>query len=76
MNVNASEVNSLLTKSGKVCAIFSGHYHPGLDMHIGKIPYVALAALCDGDAASCAVVEIADGKVTVNGYGKQKTIEF
>lgn len=44
---NASEVRSVINKSGKVRGVFQGHYHPGLESMVDSIPYRTLPAICE-----------------------------
>lgn len=74
--VNADEVKQALLSSGKVKAVFSGHYHDGLNMRLGSVPYVVFASMCNEPTNNFAVVEIEDGKVNVKGYGTQKDIQL
>lgn len=43
---NAEEIRDILESSGKVKAVYQGHYHPGSETRIGGIRYVTLPALC------------------------------
>lgn len=72
--VNADEVKAALLSSGKVEAIFSGHYHDGLNMKLGNVPYVVFTSMCNEPTNNFAVVEVKNGKVTVEGYGTQTDI--
>ncbi len=44
---NASEVRSVINKSGRVRGVFQGHYHPGLYSAVDGIPYRTLPAVCE-----------------------------
>ena len=46
---NAAEVRALLASSGKVKAVFQGHYHPGHENEIDGIRYHTLPAMCEGE---------------------------
>jgi len=79
---NAAEIRSILEASGKVIAVFSGHYHDGGFQVVNGISYVVLQAnAAYGNDASYhnqyAVVDIyADGKnvkLAVAGHGMQKS---
>ena len=74
--VNAAEVIEILRESGKVHAIFSGHYHDGQVLRIGGIPCVVFNSVCDEPCVNCAVVEVKDGKITVDGKGTQPNVVF
>jgi hypothetical protein len=78
---NAAEVRSLLEKSGKVLAVFAGHYHDGGYQQLNGIAYIALQsnAAYGNDASyhnQYATVDVrADGRkyqVAVAGNGAQK----
>lgn len=78
---NASDIRALLEKSGKVLAVFAGHYHDGGFQQLNGISYIALQAnAAYGNDASYhnqyATVDVrADGKkyqVAVAGNGMQK----
>ena len=65
----------LFSGSGKVAAVFCGHYHPG-DLQIRDgIPYVTFAGMCEGEANSYAVVTAEDGLIRVEGRGNQPSFE-
>ena len=53
---NAAEINALL-QTGRTAAVFQGHYHPGFRSVRNGIPYVTLAALCEGPASSAMVID-------------------
>lgn len=72
--VNSDEVKKALLSSGKIAAVFSGHYHDGLNMKFGNIPYVVFNSMCNGPSNNFAVAEVKGGKVTVEGYGTQPDI--
>lgn len=46
---NAAAVRAILENSGKVKAVYQGHYHPGLRSTHNGIDYVTLPAMCEGD---------------------------
>ena len=78
---NAAEIRSLLEKSGKVLAVFTGHYHDGGYQRVNNIDYIGLQAnAAYGNDANYhnqyATVDVrADGKkyqVAVAGNGMQK----
>lgn len=79
---NAAEVRSVLEKSGKVIAVFAGHYHDGGYQSVNGIHYLTLqASAAYGNDASYhnqyATVDIfAEGKnyrLAVTGHGIQKS---
>lgn len=48
---NDSEVRRILAQSGKVKAVYQGHYHPGHQSRLGDIDYVTLPAMCEQERA-------------------------
>ena len=52
---NASEIRSILEKSGKVKCVYQGHYHYGLNSSVNGIEYVTLRAMCCFDDAFCVI---------------------
>ncbi len=74
--VNADEVKEALLASDKVAAVFSGHYHDGLNMKLGNVPYVVFNSMCNEPTNNFAVVEISDDRIIVNGHGTQKDIDI
>jgi predicted phosphodiesterase len=78
---NAADIRAILEKSGKVLAVFAGHYHDGGFQQINGISYIALqsSAAYGNDVSyhnQYATVDVrADGKkyqVAVAGNGLQK----
>lgn len=69
---NAAQVRKLLENSGKVLAVFQGHYHQGSYNVINGIHYYTLKALVEGPAPennSYAVVEVfSNHDIIVTGY--------
>ena len=69
---NSKAVRAVLSQSGKVKAVFTGHEHFGGSCELDGIPYYSLRALVVGtgeNANSYAVGEIyPDGKICVKGY--------
>lgn len=55
---NAEEIRSIIHASGKVKAVFQGHYHPGKESIINKIPYHTLPAMCEGEENRYGIWEI------------------
>ena len=48
---NDSEVRTILEKSGKVKAVYQGHYHPGNKTTLNGIEYVTFPAMCEKEDA-------------------------
>ena len=69
---NADEVRHILQKSGKVIAVFQGHYHYGRHSCIEGIHYFTLKAMVEGSGLennSYAIIEIySDNTVSVFSY--------
>jgi len=55
---NAAEIREVLRESGKVRGVFQGHYHPGKESVIDRIPYHTLPAMCEGEENRYVIVEI------------------
>lgn len=55
---NAEKIRTILRESGKVRGVFQGHYHPGHESVIDGIPYLTLAAMCEGEGNSYRIAEI------------------
>ena len=55
---NAAEVREVLEKSGKVRAVYQGHYHPGHENVINSIPYHTLPVMCEGEENRYTIIEI------------------
>jgi hypothetical protein len=55
---NAAEVREILEKSGKVKAVWQGHYHTGHDSIINGISYHTLGAMCEGEENRYIIAEI------------------
>ena len=55
---NAPEIRSLLAESGKVRAVFQGHYHPGHENEIDGIRYRTLPAMCEGEENRFAIIDL------------------
>lgn len=71
---NADEVRQILDQSGRVLAVFQGHYHDGSYSRINGIHYYTLRAMVEGPGTennSYAIVEIRpDMSIAVTGYRK------
>jgi predicted phosphodiesterase len=69
---NAPQVRQLLQASGKVLAVFQGHYHAGKYSRIEGIHYYTLRAMIEGSGAAenaYAIAEVHDnGDIIVTGY--------
>lgn len=69
---NSAEVRKILEDSGKILAVFQGHYHKGGFSVINDIPYYTLKALIEGSGESnnsYAIVEVEnDFSIRIKGY--------
>lgn len=70
--INAEEVRAVIEASGKVCAVFQGHYHEG-DYHVIKgIPYFTLNGAIEGfgptSNAYAEVTMFPSGNIIVSGF--------
>jgi len=69
---NAAEVRTVLENSGKVIAVFQGHFHTGSYNQINGIHYCTLKAMVEGaypTSNAFAIVEVVPGsKITIDGY--------
>lgn len=69
---NSADVRQVLEGSGKVLAVFQGHYHKGGFNVINDIPYYTLKAMIEGeglDNNSYGIVEIKnDLSISIKGY--------
>jgi hypothetical protein len=74
---SAPAIRRILEASGKVAAVFQGHYHAGDHRVIGGIHYVTLAALVEGKETARAVLEaFPDGSLRLAGTGRQRSLEL
>ena len=73
---NRDAVMELFEKSGKVRAVFSGHYHDGCFGMCGGIPYITFSAMVIGEENAYAMVDVTDGGITVTGFGRQKSARW
>ena len=73
---NRDEVMELFARSGKVRAVFSGHYHDGCFGVCGGIPYITFAAMVISEENAYAVVDVTPDAVVVTGFGRQKSVRF
>lgn len=46
---NAAQVRGIIEESGRVKAVYQGHYHYGYFQEINGIPYITLRAMCEVD---------------------------
>jgi len=74
---NAPEIRGVLEQSGKVLAVFQGHYHKNDLKTIGGIPYCTLVAMIEGTGAEnngYSILDIApDGSIRLEGFRKQQS---
>ena len=77
---NAADVRRILELSGKVMAVFQGHYHVGSYNEIQGIHYYTLKAMVEGSGpqnSAYAIVEVrADRSITVSAYRQAVRKEF
>jgi predicted phosphodiesterase len=77
---NAADVRQILEASGKVLAVFQGHYHSGAYSEIQGIHYYTLRAMVVDSGAennAYAIVEVhSDRSITVSAYRKAVRKEF
>jgi len=77
---NAADIRRVLEKSGKVLAVFQGHYHRNDLKEIGGIHYCTLAAMVEGagpGANAFSVVDILpDNTIRMTGFGAQKSYRW
>ncbi|MBQ4354601.1 MAG: metallophosphoesterase [Clostridia bacterium] len=55
---NAAEIREIIRASGKVRAVYQGHYHPGHENVINGIPYHTLPAMCEGEENRYFIAEL------------------
>lgn len=55
---NAETVRRMLRESGRVRAVYQGHYHRGHENVIDGIPYHTLPAMCEGERNHFEIVEL------------------
>lgn len=74
---NADEIRKILEDSGRVAAVFQGHYHKGGLNKINNIFYYTLKAVVEGSGAennNYAIVEIGEDRIIrIRGYRKTKS---
>ncbi len=66
---NAADAIRIFEESGKVRAVFCGHYHPGCRSDMNGIEYVTFRSLCLGEEENCAVVNYNEKGLSINTYG-------
>ncbi len=71
---SSPEIRSILEQSGKVVAVLMGHSHENDLRRIAGIPYIALAAMVDGDVEAgnaFGILNVSpDGSLAFLGYGR------
>jgi alkaline phosphatase len=72
---NRSTLMNMFAESGKVSAVFCGHYHEGDFQYRDGIPYFTLAAMCEGERNTYAVVTVGDNRILVEGRGNQASFD-
>jgi len=77
---NAPEVRTALEASGKVLAVFQGHFHRNAYRQIAGIHYCTLAAMVEGSGPennAYATMEIlADDAIRIRGFRKQESYRW
>lgn len=74
--MNRDKALDIFESSGKVKAVFTGHYHYGDYVKHNGISYLTFSSLCLYDDITFAVVTVENKKVTVEGHGRQRSMEF
>ena len=74
---NAAGIRNILSRSGKVAAVFQGHRHEGGYSRIEEIPYFTLTSMFDRQffvRNTFAVVKVyQNGKIEIEGFGNQES---
>jgi hypothetical protein len=76
---NSDVVRRILEKSGKVTAVFQGHYHAGNYRLLNGIHYYTLKALVEGsgmDNSSFAIVSVYPDIIKVKGFKRAESLQF
>lgn len=77
---NADRVRAILENSGKVMAVFQGHYHKGSINRINNIYYYTLKAVVEGSGPennNYAIVEVGEDKlIRIKGYRKTESTDL
>ena len=74
--INRHEIIDCFEKSGKVRAVFCGHYHDGNYSERNGIHYITFKAICTRDEENYAVVTVEKDFIRVDGFGTQPSIEI
>ena len=74
--INREKIIDCFEKSGKVKAVFCGHYHSGNYSERNGIHYITFKAICTRDEESCAVVTVEKDFICVEGFGTQDSMEI
>lgn len=69
---NRDKIIDLFEKSGKVKAVFSGHYHQGDTTSHNGIDYITFRSICLNDDYAHAVVTVDKNGIKVENYGVSK----
>ncbi len=77
---NSEEIRKILEDSGKVLAVFQGHYHEGAYNKINSIHYITEKALIEGsgydnNSYSIATVTVS-GDIRINGFRKMEDLKI
>jgi len=77
---NTADVRNIIESAGNVKAVIQGHYHTGLHLRLGGIPYLGIAAVVMGPGPennAFAIVSLnPDGSLAVEGFGRQESFIF
>ncbi len=73
---NRAEVVEIFEHSGKVKAVFSGHYHEGCQGTRNDIPHIVFGAVCMLGYETFAIVELSESYLKIEGIGLNKSTEF
>ncbi len=74
--LNRDEAVKIFEESGKVKAVFCGHYHYGDHVVKDGIHYVTFSSLCLHEDLTCAVVTIDDNNLKIEGFGRQESMQL
>lgn len=77
---NSEEVRTVLESSGKVLAVFQGHYHEGAYNKINNIHYITEKAIVDGSGEEnnsyCVATVTIDGNIRIDGYRRMEDLKL
>jgi len=76
--IDGPAARDIFARAGNVRAVFQGHYHTGRSCVQDGISYITLAAMCKGpypQTAYAIATFHADGAITLEGLGRQESIE-